>query len=116
MYRLRMLTLTTDIDALTRVGRAADHPIRRRPLPALRGAPAHPAGPTDALAISRTRLSDHSACLRDCGLVVAVPQGGRVRQEPADARPGHALDSLRSAVLAVEADRTCPDAAREGCC
>jgi ArsR family transcriptional regulator, cadmium/lead-responsive transcriptional repressor len=29
---------------------------------------------------------------------------------------GHALDDLRTAVVAVETDRTCPDADEKGCC
>ncbi|GAB2888596.1 metalloregulator ArsR/SmtB family transcription factor [Streptomyces mayteni] len=111
-----VLTLATDLDALTRFGRALADPIRCQLLLALREAPAHPADLADALGISRTRLSNHLACLRDCGLVVAVPVGRRVRYELADARLGHALDDLRTAVLAVEADRTCPDTAEKGCC
>ncbi|MCX2968622.1 MULTISPECIES: ArsR/SmtB family transcription factor [Streptomyces] len=111
-----MLTLATDIDALARFGRALADPIRCRVLLALRDAPRHPADLAEALDVSRTRLSNHLACLRDCGLVVAVPQGRRVRYELADSRLGHALDDLRDAVLAVEADRTCPDAAEQGCC
>lgn len=111
-----MLTLATDIDALTRFGRALADPIRCRLLLALRDAPAHPADLAEQLGISRTRLSNHLACLRDCGLVVTTPVGRRVRYELADSRLGHALDDLRSAVLAVEADRTCDDAEQEGCC
>ncbi|MDT9698383.1 metalloregulator ArsR/SmtB family transcription factor [Streptomyces sp. P17] len=105
-----MLTTTSDIDALARFGRALDDPIRCRILLALREAPAHPADLAERLEISRTRLSNHLTCLRDCGIVVAVPVGRRVRYELADARLGHALDDLRGAVLAVEADRTRPDA------
>jgi DNA-binding transcriptional ArsR family regulator len=111
-----VLTIATDIDALARFGRALADPIRCRVLLALRDAPAHPADLAEALGISRTRLSNHLACLRDCGLVVAVPVGRRVRYELADARLGHALDDLRSAVLAVEADTTCADAEEKGCC
>ncbi|WP_326692321.1 MULTISPECIES: metalloregulator ArsR/SmtB family transcription factor [unclassified Streptomyces] len=111
-----MLTLATDLDALTRFGRALADPIRCRLLLALREAPAYPSDLADSLAISRTRLSNHLACLRDCGLVTAVPDGRRTRYELADARLGHALDDLRNAVIAVEADRTCPDAEAKGCC
>ncbi|MGK5451170.1 ArsR/SmtB family transcription factor [Streptomyces radiopugnans] len=111
-----MLSLTTDLDALTRFGRALADPIRCRILLALREAPAHPAALADLLEISRTRLSNHLACLRDCGLVVAVPEGRRVRYELADARLGHALDDLRTAVVAVETDRTCADADEKDCC
>ncbi|MBU6532402.1 DNA-binding transcriptional ArsR family regulator [Streptomyces ambofaciens] len=111
-----MLSLATDLDALTRFGRALADPIRCRILLALREEPAHPAALADLLEISRTRLSNHLACLRDCGLVVAVPEGRRVRYELADERLGHALDDLRTAVVAVEADRTCVDADEKGCC
>lgn len=112
-----MLSIATDIDALARFGRALADPIRCRILLALRDAPAHPADLADVLGISRTRLSNHLACLRDCGLVVAVPAGRRVRYELADPRLAHALDDLRSAVIAVENDKTCIDAEQgEDCC
>lgn len=45
-----------------------------------------------------------------------MPDGRRTRYELADERLGHALDDLRTAVLAVEADRTCPDAETKYCC
>ncbi|MCA1219534.1 ArsR/SmtB family transcription factor [Streptomyces sp. 8L] len=111
-----MLKLAADIDVLARFGRALADPIRCRVLLALREAPAHPADLADALDVSRTRLSNHLACLRDCGLVVAVPDGRRTRYEIADERLGHALDDLRAAVVAVEADKTCADADEKGCC
>jgi DNA-binding transcriptional ArsR family regulator len=111
-----VLTLAADIEVLARFGRALADPIRCRILLALREAPAYPADLADNLEISRTRLSNHLACLRDCGLVGTVPDGRRTRYELADERLGHALDDLRSAVLAVEADRTCPDANEKGCC
>ncbi|MFV5997934.1 ArsR/SmtB family transcription factor [Streptomyces sp. NPDC056231] len=111
-----MLTLATDLDALTRFGRALADPIRCRLLLALREAPAYPSDLADVLGISRTRLSNHLACLRDCGLVVTVPDGRRTRYELADPRLGHALDDLRNAVVAVATDRTCVDADDKGCC
>ncbi|MFJ8212000.1 ArsR/SmtB family transcription factor [Streptomyces sp. NPDC096033] len=111
-----MPTLATDLDALTRFGRALADPIRCRLLLALREAPAYPSDLAETLGISRTRLSNHLACLRDCGLVVTVPDGRRTRYELADPRLGHALDDLRSAVVAVASDRTCVDADDKGCC
>ena len=111
-----MLTIASDVDALARFGRALADPIRCRILLALRKAPAHPADLAEQLEISRTRLSNHLACLRDCGIVVTVPVGRRVRYELADARLGHALDNLRGVVLAVEAARTCAEADEKGCC
>ncbi|MGK5533828.1 ArsR/SmtB family transcription factor [Streptomyces sp. URMC 129] len=112
-----MLTITPDVAVLARFGRALADPIRCRLLLALREAPAHPSDLAERIGVSRTRLSNHLACLRDCGLVVAVPDGRRTRYELADERLGHALDDLRTAVVAVETDRTtCPDADAEACC
>lgn len=116
MYSHRVLTLAADIDVLARFGRALADPIRCRILLALRTAPAYPSDLADTLEISRTRLSNHLACLRDCGLVVTVPDGRRTRYELADERLGHALDHLLAAVVAVEADKTCSDADEKGCC
>lgn len=110
------MTVAADIEVLARFGRALADPIRCRLLLALRQAPAYPSDLADQLGISRTRLSNHLACLRDCGLVVTVPDGRRTRYELADERLGHALDDLRSAVVAIEADKTCADAETEGCC
>ncbi|MFD4977819.1 ArsR/SmtB family transcription factor [Streptomyces sp. NPDC058424] len=111
-----MLTVASDIEVLARFGRALADPIRCRILLALRDSPAYPSDLADALGISRTRLSNHLTCLRDCGLVVTVPDGRRTRYELADERLGHALDDLRNAVVAVETDRACADADEEGCC
>ncbi|MEU3851104.1 metalloregulator ArsR/SmtB family transcription factor [Streptomyces sp. NPDC029554] len=111
-----MLTTASDIEVLARFGRALADPIRCRILLSLREAPAYPADLADGLGISRTRLSNHLACLRDCGLVAATPDGRRTRYALADERLGHALDGLRTAVLAVETDRTCADADSKGCC
>lgn len=116
MYSQRVLTVASDIDVLARFGRALADPIRCRILLALRKAPAYPADLADLLGISRTRLSNHLACLRDCGLVGTVPVGRRSRYELADERFGHALDNLRAAVVAVEHDKSCPDTEEKGCC
>ncbi|PZT71343.1 transcriptional regulator [Streptomyces sp. SW4] len=111
-----MLTAASDIEVLARFGRALADPIRCQLLLALRDAPAYPSDLADKIGVSRTRLSNHLACLRDCGLVVTVPDGRRTRYELADRRLGHALDDLRTAVVAVETDRTCADADDKGCC
>ncbi|MCF6522700.1 helix-turn-helix transcriptional regulator [Streptomyces sp. JJ36] len=124
MYCLPVLTsspgapsgVPSDIDVLVRFGRALADPLRCRLLLRLAEAPAYPSDLADALGVSRTRLSNHLACLRDCGLVVAVPEGRRTRYELADTRLGHALDDLRGAVVTVAAGRSCPGAAEEECC
>ncbi len=116
LYRFGVLTEETDLDALTRFGRALADPLRARLLLALCAGPGYPATLADALGVSRARLSNHLACLRDCGLVVAAPEGRQVRYELADSRMRDAIGDLRSVVLAVSTDRTCPDSASRGCC
>ncbi|WP_326769833.1 metalloregulator ArsR/SmtB family transcription factor [Streptomyces sp. NBC_01591] len=111
-----MLTIAPEVEVLARFGRALADPIRCQLLLALRDAPAYPSDLADKIGVSRTRLSNHLACLRDCGLVVTVPDGRRTRYELADPRLGHALDDLRTAVVAVETDKTCVDAETKGCC
>lgn len=82
---------------------------------ALREQPGYPAELAELLGTTRQNLSNHLACLRGCGLVVAVPQGRRTRYELADPRLAHALGDLLGVVLAVD-PRACPAAEREGCC
>jgi ArsR family transcriptional regulator, cadmium/lead-responsive transcriptional repressor len=91
----------------------APRPTRSRLLLALREAPGYPAELADLLWVSRQSLSNHLACLRGCGLVVAAPEGRRARYELADSRLAHALGDLLGVVLAVD-PAVCPtDAAGE---
>lgn len=89
-------------DVLARFGAALSDPTRARVLLALRDAPAYPAELADLLEVSRQSLSNHLTCLRGCGLVVAIPEGRRMRYELADERLRHALTDLLGVVLAVE--------------
>ena len=100
-------------DVLSRFGHALSDPTRSRVLLALREAPAYPADLADMLGVTRQSLSNHLACLRGCGLVVAVPEGRRTRYELADPRLGHALADLLGVVLAVDAE-FCANAADNG--
>ncbi|WP_203780350.1 ArsR/SmtB family transcription factor [Paractinoplanes rishiriensis] len=100
---------------LARFGHALSDPTRARLLLALRDGPGYPAQLADLLGSTRQNVSNHLACLRGCGLVVAVPEGRRVRYELADSRLAHALSDLLGVVLAVDPD-ACDDAAGKGCC
>ncbi len=82
---------------------------------ALKDKSAYPADLADTVGVSRQSMSNHLACLRGCGLVVAVSEGRRTRYELADANLAHALDDLLRVVLAVES-RHCPNATDDGCC
>lgn len=100
---------------LARFGHALSDPIRARMLLALREGPAYPADLADLLGATRQNVSNHLACLRGCGLVVAVPEGRRTRYELADARLAHALGDLLGLVLTVD-PAACSAAAEDGCC
>lgn len=101
-------------DALARFGYALSDTTRTQILLSLRTRPGYPTELADAMGVSRQVLSNHLACLRGCGLVVAVPEGRRSRYELADPRIGRALDDLLGLVLAV--DPSCCPAGDEGCC
>lgn len=87
---------------LARFGHALSDATRSRLLIALCEAPAYPADLAEMVGVSRQGVSNHLACLRGCGLVVAVPEGRRVRYELADRRLAHALTDLVGVVLVSE--------------
>lgn len=105
----------TRIDALSRFGYALSDPTRAEILLTLREGPGYPSDLADKIGVSRQILSNHLACLRGCGLVVAQPEGRRSRYELADKRIGHALDDLLGLVLEVD-PTCCPAAEIDGCC
>ncbi|HEU4666778.1 MAG TPA: winged helix-turn-helix domain-containing protein [Arthrobacter sp.] len=103
------MELLTQAPVLSRFGYAVSDATRARILLALAEAPAYPSDLADALGVSRQSMSNHLACLRGCGLVVAVPDGRRTRYELADARLGHAIKDLIGVVLAVDPACCAPD-------
>lgn len=108
-------TTAASLDALARFGHALSDATRSRILMALSEAPSYPADLADALGVTRQSMSNHLACLRGCGLVVAVPEGRRTRYELADARLGYALADLHQVILVTDPD-ACADADEQGCC
>lgn len=102
-------------DALARFGYALSDTTRTQILLTLRSGPGYPSELAEQIGVSRQILSNHLACLRGCGLVVAVPEGRRSRYELADPRIGRALDDLVGLVLAVDPN-CCPNAGTDGCC
>ena len=109
-----MQTVTSS-DALARFGCALSDVTRAEILLMLRDGPGYPSDLADKIGVSRQILSNHLACLRGCGLVVAQPEGRRSRYELADPRIAHALDDLLGLVLAVD-PACCPAAETEACC
>ena len=113
-----MLVLTDRLDVMNRLGRAMADPTRSRILMTLLGAPAYPAALADSLGLTRQNVSNHLACLRDCGIVVAEPEGRQSRYEIADPHLAVALENLLSVTLAVDESAECVDPACTvpGCC
>lgn len=113
-----MLTIATRLDVMNRLGRAMADPSRSRILMMLLTEPAYPAGIADALGLTRQNVSNHLTCLRDCGIVVAEPEGRQTRYEISDAHLAKALNDLVGVVLAVDASAPCNDSncTVPGCC
>lgn len=98
---------STRLDAIRRVGKALADPTRSAILLVLLDGPRYPADLVDELGITKQGVSNHLACLRDCGIVVAEPAGRRVLYDIADARLRHAMQDLVGVVLAVEPGPHC---------
>lgn len=96
--------LTAEVREAARLGRALADPTRRRVLLALLDGPTYPAGLAERLGLGRSNVSNHLACLRGCGLVIAHYEGRQVRYELADPHLASALGELLEVVLAVVMD------------
>lgn len=90
---------TIDLGTLGRIGTALADPMRRRILVRLLDGSAYPAVLAEALATTRANVSNHLACLRRCGLVIATAEGRNVRYDLIDDRLGDALRLLASLSL-----------------
>jgi DNA-binding transcriptional ArsR family regulator len=97
-----LMQTVTHSGALARFGYALSDATRTEILLTLRDGPGYPSDLAEKIGVSRQILSNHLACLRGCGLVVAQPEGRRSRYELADRRIAHALDDLVGLVLAVD--------------
>lgn len=113
-----MLTIQSRLDVMNRLGRAMADPTRSRILLQLLDEPGYPAQLSRDLDLTRTNVSNHLACLRGCGIIVAVPEGRRTRYEIADPHLTRALGSLVDVVLAVDEGDACTtdNCDVPGCC
>ena len=102
MYSQPVLTLTSRLDVMNRLGRAMADPTRSRILLTLLDAPGYPAELARDLELTRTNVSNHLTCLRGCGLIVATPEGRRARYEIADPDLTQGLRQRLEAVVAVD--------------
>jgi len=109
LYGQHMLTLSSRVDVMNRLGRAMADPTRSRILLTLLEGPGYPGVLATELGLTRSNVSNHLACLRGCGLVVAAPEGRSTRYEIADVHLTRALTALVEVVLAVDDGLPCPD-------
>lgn len=105
-----MLTLASRVEVMNRLGRAMADPTRSQILLELLEAPGYPTQLSDSLGLSRTNVSNHLACLRGCGLVIATPEGRQTRYEVADPHVTRAIAMLVDTVLAYDDGVPCADA------
>lgn len=103
---------------MNRLGRAMADPSRSRILLSLLDGPGYPARLARDLGFTRTNVSNHLACLRGCGIVVAEPEGRQTRYEIADPHIAAALTALVDVTLAVDESEPCtdPQCPVPGCC
>lgn len=87
-------------------------PTRSRILLELLSGPGYPARLSENLGLTRTNVSNHLACLRGCGIVVATPEGRLTRYEIADPHLTRAITILVDTVLAFDDGEAC---ASENC-
>ena len=106
LYHFGVLRATTGPNdlALGRLGRALADETRRRILVELLDGPAYPAELAGRLGLGKANTSNHLTCLRGCGLVVAEPEGRRVRYEIADQRLADGLRMLADVVVSIDPD------------
>lgn len=118
LYSHHMLTISSRVDVMNRLGRAMADPTRSRILLTLLEGPGYPVELARDLGLTRTNVSNHLSCLRGCGIVVAEPEGRRTRYEIADPHLTTALEALVNATLAVDEEVPCLDPACPvaGCC
>ncbi len=96
---------------MNRLGRAMADGTRSRILLSLLDGPGYPAVLARELGLTRTNVSNHLACLRGCGIVVAAAEGRQTRYEIADPHLTRALNALVDVVLAVDDGAPCADEA-----
>lgn len=109
LYNQCMLTISSRLDVMNRLGRAMADPTRARILMSLLEKPGYPAELARDLGLTRSNVSNHLTCLRGCGIVAAEVEGRQTRYEIADHHLTRSLGALVDVVLAVDDGATCAD-------
>jgi len=84
--------------AMARLGVALGDPIRQVILLRLSAGPAYPSDLAELVDTTKSNLSNHLACLRGCGLVVAEREGRNIRYELVTRQLGEAITIIADAV------------------
>ena len=99
------LLMADQDDALHRLGVALSDPVRRAVLLRLAEGPDYPAGLAELCQTSRSNMSNHLACLRGCGLIVAEREGRQIRYEIVSREFAEALTVIASVTLATTCEQ-----------
>ncbi len=87
-----LITVTPKaIDLQAKLFRGFSDPSRLAILQTLRDGPLTVGEIVQATGLLQSNVSNHLACLRDCGLVIAQPQGRFVSYQLSDERVAHLL-------------------------
>lgn len=92
-----------------RIGRALADPTRSQILLELLDGPAYPGDLADRLGLTRSNVSNHLTCLRDCGIVVAQLDGRRTLYDISDPHLRNALTALVDVTLQIDEGKSCID-------
>ena len=113
-----MLTIASRLDVMNRLGRAMADPTRSKILMTLLDGPSYTDVLSRELDLTRSNVSNHLTCLRNCGIVIGEAEGRRTRYEIADPRLAAALVALVDVTLTVDENAPCVDSACTvpGCC
>ncbi|WP_423494359.1 winged helix-turn-helix transcriptional regulator [Microbacterium esteraromaticum] len=113
-----MRVLASRLDVMNRLGRAMADPTRSRILLTLLDGPNYPAVLSRNLELTPSNVSNHLACLRDCGIVVTEKEGRQNRYAIADPHLVAALAALVDVTLSVDESEPCidPECPVPGCC
>ena len=98
-----MLTLARGVELEAKLFRGFGDPSRLSILAALQTGPKTVTDLVAATGLSQPNTSNHLACLRECALVRAKPDGRHVRYELSDSRIAKILQTART-LLADVAD------------
>ncbi|APT85737.1 ArsR/SmtB family transcription factor [Corynebacterium aquilae] len=104
-----MPTHDTRLDTVRRIGRALADPTRATILLELLDSPQYPADLAEKLQQSRSNVSNHLSCLKDCGIIQGHTEGRKVLYSIANQELKDALNALLEVTLEHTTDVICID-------